>query len=187
MKFKKTIATFLFTILAISIFAHEGSNNSHEVITLPKGIDEFPNYHPLVVHFPIVLLILAASLQLVCLFKNSRTLNIVTLVLIVIGFIGAFVSAYVIHPHTIPLSLEASSVLKAHEQFAVYTVWLSGIATIIKATTFFKRKIFLEVITLLLMTATSITISIAGHHGAELVHKYDIGPKGNYLEHAHEH
>lgn len=64
------------------------------------NFDEFPNLHPMVVHFPIVLLLFAVILQLIQLFVLKRSLDWVILLVIGSGFIGAYAAGTLVHPHT---------------------------------------------------------------------------------------
>ncbi|MES2397509.1 MAG: DUF2231 domain-containing protein [Bacteroidota bacterium] len=175
------------TFLSVSdLLAHEGHKHDANV-TLPVGINDFPSYHPLAVHFPIVLLIIAAIIQIIALFSENKILHFLVAGLTVFGFIGAYVASSILHPHTVPLSPTATELLESHERFASYTIWLSGLASALKLFTLFKKKKIIEIITAFILLATAISVSMAGHHGSELVHKFGIGPKGNYLEQNHKH
>lgn len=183
------VPILIFCVLAISsLMAHEGHKHGDTTnVSLPVGTDEFSSYHPLAVHFPIVLLIIAALVQLITLFYEQRGLHFLVAGATVAGFIGAYISSTFLHPHTITLSPSAENLLKTHEQFASYTVWLSGVAGVLKMFSLFKKKKITEILVAVILLITAVTVSIAGHHGAELVHKFGIGPKGNYLEQNHNH
>lgn len=183
------ILTLIFCALAISsLMAHDGQKHDDTTnISLPAGIDEFPSYHPLVVHFPIVLLIIAALVQLLTFFFEQRHFHFFVAGTTVLGFIGAYISSSFLHPHTVTLSPSAEDLLETHEQFAAYTVWLSGVAGILKILSLFRRKKIIEISVAVILLITAASVIIAGHHGAELVHKFGIGPKGNYLEQNHNH
>ncbi|MGQ0827956.1 MAG: DUF2231 domain-containing protein [Bacteroidota bacterium] len=171
---------------ASDLLAHGGHKHDANV-TLPVGINDFPSYHPLAVHFPIVLLIVAAIIQLIAMFSEYKVLHYLVAGITVFGFIGAYVASSILHPHTVPLSPVATVLLESHERFASYTIWLSGIASALKLFTLFKKKRIIEISTALVLLITAITVCVAGHHGAGLVHKFGIGPKGNYLEQNHNH
>lgn len=152
-----------------------------------KGVDEFPTLHPLVVHFPIMLLLLAAVLQIIAFFVFQREIGWVVLGMAFFGVIGAYLSSNVFHPHTAGLDENAQRLLTEHEWYASLTFWLGLIGTLAKGvSTFFRRPWWSEAVSLVLLLAAATAVSIAGHHGAELVHKEGIGPRGDFLE-MHDH
>lgn len=151
------------------------------------SFDEFPHLHPLIVHWPIVLLILAALLQIIVVFKDYRIVHYIILILLFLGLVTAYISANILHPHTHGLSLHAEKVLEMHEQMAEWTVYLAGLSLLLKLISTFvlKGKKWMELIVLTALIAVSVTISYAGHYGAQLVHIEGVGPKGKYLETDH--
>lgn len=62
--------------------------------------DIFPNKHPLVVHFPIVLLLVAADVQLCNILFLRRELDWITTVATITGFSTAYYVTKIAHPHT---------------------------------------------------------------------------------------
>lgn len=101
---------------------------------------------------------------------------------------GGLLAATVFHADPSPdISAEAHQMFETHERFAFATLWISGIASLFKIAGLFIRKKWMEIISLLLLLACATTVSIAGHHGSELVYKQGIGPKGEKLEKEHEH
>lgn len=154
-----------------------------------KAVDAFPNYHPLAVHFPIVLLIIAAFIQLFSFFVFRKELSWVAMALLATGVIATWLSSHTFHAHPDELTGRAREIFETHEQMADLTWWFSLAALIGKIIShfFLKRKIVLEIIVSLLLTASAVTVSIAGHHGAMLVHMEGIGPKGDHLETHEEH
>ena len=92
---------------------------------------DFPNLHPLVVHFPIVLILLSAALQAVLVFKDWPPVRWITLVIMASGFAGALAASTVFHAMPMGLSPKAADVFSAHEQYAGYALWLSGITLLL--------------------------------------------------------
>jgi uncharacterized membrane protein len=173
--------------------AHENENSvahSHQQHTsgATASFSDFPSLHPLVVHFPIVLLLMAFILQAASLFVFREQLSWVVLITLALGFAGAIVASKYVHPHTTDaISEHAALVLTEHERFASLTIWLSGTALLFKIIShfFLKRKLWAEILVVLILLGASICVSIAGHHGAQLVHIEGIGAQGNFLETNH--
>lgn len=65
------------------------------------GISDFPNYHPLIVHFPLVLLLAAGILQIAIVFMDhpGKSYNYAVTAATVTGFITALLAATVLHAH----------------------------------------------------------------------------------------
>lgn len=147
-------------------------------------LDDFSNLHPLVVHFPIVLLLLALVTQVVSFFLWKKQLNWGTLLLLVGGFLGAYIASTFIHPHTTGLSDAAELVLEKHDLFADYTIWLSGLGLLLKGINMFlfKEKFWLEMIIALILAGAAFSVSKAGHYGATLAHIHGVGVQGKFIE-----
>jgi uncharacterized membrane protein len=148
---------------------------------IPDFLKEFPNLHPLFVHFPIVLLLLALLTQLVVLFypKNSQ-LKWLTFFFLLTGCIGTFIAIQTAVHISGDADDKAIEIFETHQRFGNLTFWFSLAATIIRFATlkWFKRK-WLEIIVTAVIITTSVLLTITAHHGAKLVHIYDVGPKGN--------
>ncbi|MHB8261336.1 MAG: DUF2231 domain-containing protein [Bacteroidia bacterium] len=208
---KKVITVFLLILLGLSAvptFAHEHHHEKTDSILQTvsktnedtsmqkemkehhemKVMDAFPNYHPLIVHFPIVLLLMAALFQLLSFFFYKKEFSIVTLILLSLGVISAWFSSNTFHADTEELTGRAKEIFAIHEQMASFTWWLSLVALLIKIPShfFLKRKWWMEIAVAVLLLCSAITVSISGHHGAMLVHIEGIGPKGEHLE-LHDH
>ncbi|EIJ37751.1 putative membrane protein [Galbibacter orientalis DSM 19592] len=147
------------------------------------GLDDFPNLHPMVVHFPIVLLLLAVVLQLIQLFILNRTMDWVILLMVGSGFIGAYVAGTFVHPHTEGLTEMAKSVLEQHDKYANWTLWSSALAAILKIASLFwvKLKRGFEIAVFVVMAFSAYSVSEAGHYGSQLVYIEGVGPQGNYI------
>ena len=178
----KKLAAFgflLFTCTALWAQENGGTN---------EGINYFPNYHPLVVHFPLVLLLLAAAMQIVLLFRSNRLFNYTVTALTVLGFVTGLLAATVFHAHpSHQINPTAHEIFETHEKLAFATLWLSAIASLFKIVGLFLHRKWVEVLAFIFLLGSAVTVSIAGHHGSELVYKQGIGPKGEKLEAEHEH
>ncbi|SDY83890.1 DUF2231 domain-containing protein [Hymenobacter psychrophilus] len=149
----------------------------------------FPNLHPLVVHLPIVLILLAAALQGLLVYREWPAVRWITLAVMAGGFAGAVAASTVFHALPMGLPPKAAAVFAEHEQFASYTTWLSGITLLLASIGFYfkvQRRAY-EVLVLVAAVAAAGTLSVAGHRGAQLVYVEGVGPKGNLLDKSHGH
>ena len=149
-----------------------------------EAVNAFPNYHPLIVHFPIALLLMALVFQLLSFFYFKKEFSIVTLILLALGVISTWLASNPFHAMPGELIGKAKEIFDTHEQMADFTWWLALIALLVKIAShfFLNRKWWVESTTALLLVGSAITVSIAGHHGAMLVHMEGIGPMGKYLD-----
>ena len=151
--------------------------------------EEFPSLHPLMVHFPIVLILLTVPFQAIVVWKNWDQIRWATLILMGLAFISAVAVSTIFHALVAEDAPEAIlRVFQQHEKFAQYTMWMSGFTLALKSIgDFYKiRRRSYQFVVLSAAIATAILLSIAGHHGAALVHIEGVGPKGKYLM-AHDH
>ena len=149
---------------------------------------DFPSLHPLAVHFPIVLILLAAALQAVLVWKDLKQIKWVTLVIIAGGFFSSLAASTIFHAEPSADAPKAAlEIFEEHEKYAQLTLWMSGITFLLKSIgVFFKinRRSF-EVIVLIAAIIAAVFLSIAGHHGARLTHVAGVGPMGRYLMKGH--
>lgn len=216
LKFKHSlglVVILLYAVCAFTAFGHEGHNKpapananaeqnpanaSGQPVPTPAGgatieqsdghLEEFPTLHPLIVHFPIMLLMLAAVIQIIGLAVFKREFGWLVLGMTFVGVVGAWLASNTFHPHTTGLSAAAEQILLEHEQFAEATFWLGLAGLVLKAGSMFflKMKWWAETLTTVVLVAAAVAVALAGHHGAELVHKFGVGAKGAYLE-LHDH
>src|SRR5260221_7611007 len=73
-------------------------------------LDDFPTLHPLIVHFAIVLIIVAAGLQLLNLWLMKKEISLIITTILFLGVLTAWLAANNFHPHTDDLSAHAQSV-----------------------------------------------------------------------------
>lgn len=148
------------------------------------SLDTFPNLHPLIVHFPIVLLLLGGLLQLIQIFVLKRNLDWVILLCVGTGFIGAYIAGVYAHPHAHDLSEAAKKVLEQHDIYAEWTIYASALGAVLKLGSLFllKKKRLFEIMVFLVLGFAAYSVSEAGHYGAQLVYLEGVGPQGKYLE-----
>lgn len=206
MKTKNVQSALLLAALLVSLFAYAGhahpsptpqtattQSPASSPLTETKSeampfMVNFPNYHPLIVHFPIVLLIFGAVFQVLSFVVYRIEFSMATLLLLVAGTSSAWLASNVFHVHVMNLTESAAQIFETHELMAKYTFWLAIAALVAKAVSHFylSRRWWSEAAVLILLVGASITVSIAGHRGAQLVHMEGVGPQGKYLE-THEH
>lgn len=165
------------------------TDNSNQDIQ--ASFDQFPNLHPLVVHFPIVLLLLAALLQIIQLFVMNKNMDWVIFLAVGFGFIGAYAAGELFHPHAHELGEMAKKVIGQHDKFAEWTIYSSALAAVLKLISVFfvKQKKGFEIVVAIVLLFSAYSVAEAGHYGAQLVYIEGVGPQGAHLEgdEGHEH
>lgn len=141
----------------------------------------FPNLHPLVVHFPIVLLIAATLAQLsVLFFPKNTNLKWLTLILLMGGCIMALIAIQTAAHISGDADDKAIEIFETHRLFGLLSFWFSLTSAILRFVLIkWFRKKWLEIILTTIIIATGTFVTIAGHHGAQLVYIYNVGPQGN--------
>ena len=155
--------------------ATEQTQDNFKVSDLMDDLKKFPSLHPMVVHFPIVLLLIALPIWLIGLRLGSNELKITAVIINTFGFLGAIVAAFILHPHIDGMSVQAKATLGRHEFLAYLTVFVSGLSAIIGITFVagkfnLQRIKFVEWVIVGLMALSILTVSLAGHFGATLTH-----------------
>ena len=169
---------------------------------------DFPSMHPLIVHFAIVLIIVAAAIQLLNVIILKKELAWIITAILLIGFLAAWFAANNFHPHTHGLSEHAKLVLEQHDKFAEWTINTAMVGLALQIIYLFLLKynkamkttpvegvdgfasnlsrISVIVIAIVLLSS-AYCVSRAGHYGSQLVHIEGVGPRGKFLEMEHEH
>ena len=142
---------------------------------------QFPNLHSLFVHFPIALLLFAVLTQLAVLFfPKNINLKWFTFALLLSGCIGALIAIQTAVHISGDADDEALEIFETHRLFGLLTFWFSLGATPIRFVTIkWFRKKWMEIILAIVILSTGVFVTIAGHHGAQLVYIYNVGPQGN--------
>ena len=163
--------------------ASEETNSIRSVCQQSVASDSFPHLHPLIVHFPIVLLLLAPFIGIAGLIRPRSEISWIALIVMGAGFLGALIATEIVHPHTTGLGPAAIFVLERHELFAELTLWFAGTATLASGAALITRRFrWIEILGLVFALAAAGSVSVAGHYGAKLVHIHGIGPCGAGLE-----
>lgn len=142
------------------------SDQDHDVEKPVKAeLDDFPSLHPLIVHFAIVLILIAALLQVINVWFLKKEFSWIITGMIVIGFNAAVLASTKYHPHTHGLSEHAKLVLAQHDKYAEWTLYLAGIAGSLQLLNLFafKQKRWAAGIISICMIAASYCIVHAGH------------------------
>ncbi len=202
MKKIRIVLVVLLMVLRIGMVnAHEHHQNSVKMTVTEKradslmqiqmaehqqmeAVEAFPNYHPLIVHFPIVLLLMALVFQLLSFVYFKKEFGWTTLILLTLGVITAWLASNTFHAEPGLLRGKAAVIFAAHERMATFTWWFAVAALLTKVLShfFLQRKWWIESLVALLLVGSGIFVSITGHHGAQLVYMQGIGPEGRYLE-----
>ncbi|MCH4822789.1 hypothetical protein ML462_06355 [Gramella lutea] len=137
-------------------------------------------FHPLSVHFPIVLLLFATIFKIIGLWSYKTTWDLGGRFLLIFGVIGVWISIYTgdLADGIVSRQLCDPTVLKDHENFAYITAWIFTVALIVEIISLYFELIrtrilaFLMVLTLIV---GSLLLFYVGHLGAELVYQQAAG------------
>lgn len=203
---KSLVAIVLYMGISLNTFAHEEHHSKHtndknevvEIINTASSTNvntptSFSTFHPLIVHFPIVLILIAALLQIGSLVYSRANWDYITLFLLTGGVLGAYLSSSFFHPHAEGLTAHAQLILERHELFAELALYSSGLALFLKLidmlvfniannVIYKSKKIILKIVITLILVSSAVSVSIAGHWGANLTHVEGVGPQGKFIE-----
>lgn len=178
----------------------EAAQLSHTAI--PARLEDFPTLHPIVVHFAISLIIVAALLQVFNILFFKKELAWVVLLLLLAGVAAALVASKNFHPHVKDIPEHAWQVLLQHDEWAEWTIRTGIVAIVLqvihmvtgsfrnktistpkRTLTFSHRKNRLLMILIAVVAlASAWCVLRAGHLGAQLVHIEGVGPQGRFLD-----
>lgn len=150
-------------------------------------------FHPLSVHFPIALLLVAFVFKLFALRSSREVWDLGGRILLILGTIGIWIAVFTgdLADGIVSRKLCDPTILKDHENFAYITAWLflaSGVIELLRGLgiSFLARYPFLlKLVIILLMGLGSACLVYVGHLGATLVYQQGAGvyhPTSNCLE-----
>lgn len=138
-------------------------------------------YHPVTVHWPIVLLTIGSVFYILGYFKNNYLLPSGRL-LIIMGTMGAWLAIYTgnLADGIVSRELCDPTVLKTHENFAYYTAYIfSSVILIDIAFIWYKLKEklskYLHWLLMLTMVVGLALLTYVGHLGGSLVYDQAAG------------
>lgn len=149
--------------------------------------DYAPNIHPMIVHFPIAILILAIGLNALAFFvKDEWWDEKKTTFIYVLGSIAAIIAYFTGRSaaDTVFLPTQAQSLLTDHADWALWTVLFFSIYTIIRiALHWYKllNKKSVQITVFVLGLSGILFLFQTGEYGATMVYGYGVGT-GQYLE-----
>lgn len=150
---------------------------------------DFPTLHPLIVHFAIVLILVAAAIQLANLYFMKKEISWIITAILFAGVLAAWLAGKNFHPHTHGISDHAQMVLDQHDKWADWTINSGIVALLLQIANLFvfKEKLWAAAVVGVVLIVSAYSVSRAGHYGSQIVHIEGIGPQGKYLEMEHHH
>lgn len=184
-RLNKVTVLLLTLFFAATAYAHEGDQSGGgNSGNIAASLDEFPNLHPLVVHFAIVLILVGAVLQLANVYFMKKDIAWIAFGTAAGGFVAAYLAAGPYHPHAHELSEQAKLVIGQHDKWAEWTLWLGGIGAALQGANLFflqDRRWAVGLVAAVLLAA-GYAVSQAGHFGSQLVYIEGVGPQGQHVE-----
>src|SRR5579864_1508566 len=159
------------------------------MLTLPP-IPSWEAIHPLIVHFPIALLLIAPLFIVIGVLRKpirSFPFLLVALILMTVGTVSTFVAASSGHAagELVEKTPQAKAVLEQHEELAETTeIAFSALTLIFAAILFVPRLLrrertlvistFLPLVFLMFYATGAITLANTAHQGGRLVHELGV-------------
>ena len=140
-----------------------------------------PNIHPMIVHFPIGLLVFAVILDLLqWIPRLGDKLGLTTLILYAAGTLGSIAAFWTgrLASETVQVSVQAQTVMTDHDDWALYTTIFFLVFTLIRVGLYLAgrdRGRFLRVFFTLAALAGMGMLWQTGELGKKLVYKHGVG------------
>lgn len=133
------------------------------------------HFHPMVVHFPIALLMMGLLFEVLFVFyKDYKFLSMAAAYLLVFGAVAAVASWVTGQLFTGEMEGAAGEIRETHELFAVITMITSVVAAILYAWYLLKPPggFNLRWLVFVLYCLTGIAVAVTGFYGGNLVYEY---------------
>jgi uncharacterized membrane protein len=143
--------------------------------------DWAPNIHPMVVHFPIGLLVFAIILDLMqWIPRLGDTLGRTTLILYAAGTLGSIAAFWTgrLASETVQVSVQAQTVMSDHDDWALYTTIFFIVFTLIRIGLYFAGRDRGRVLRVMFSVAALAGMGMlwqTGELGKKLVYKHGVG------------
>jgi|AntRauTorckE6833_2_1112554.scaffolds.fasta_scaffold01876_9 uncharacterized membrane protein len=155
-----------------------------------------PNIHPMIVHFPIALFILAIIMDVVGYVLPEdwwdEKKNLILYGLSGVAAVGTYFSGKEA-ADSVFIEAETQNLLTAHADWAEYTVWFMGLYALLRIGVYFWDKANTKLIRIgltLLSFVGAFLLFQTGDRGAQMVYQYGVGVKAvdldNPVQHDHE-
>ena len=148
-------------------------------------------YHPLSVHFPVALLVVAFCFKLISLKFERELWDLGGTVLLGLGLLGLWIAIYTgnLADGIVSRKICDPTILKDHQNYAWFTAWVFTGGFVLDLlrrfkSKLFKKSIFTALFVLVLAVGTG-ALAYVGHLGAALVYQQAAGvyiPSGNCAE-----
>lgn len=141
----------------------------------------FDFIHPMIVHFPIALIIVAFASELTGAVLHRDFFTKAALLLLILGTLGA-IAAYLSGDqasHTVGDSGAIRAALEMHEEAGEFTLWTVIIVALIRALFAFRRWMhgWRQWVAVILLAVCVGAVARTGYLGGELVFRYGGGVK----------
>ncbi|GET28897.1 DUF2231 domain-containing protein [Prolixibacter sp. SD074] len=139
---------------------------------------DISHIHPMLVHFPIALLLAGFFSDVLGLFVKKEFFTRAGFYLLILGTLGAI--AAVITGHMAGDGIEAGALgqaVEVHEDAGTLTLWLALITSAFRIVLvwFKKYRGALKTLALVFFLATVLSVARTGYYGGELVYKHAAG------------
>jgi uncharacterized membrane protein len=136
--------------------------------------------HPMTVHFPIALLLVAFLFELLALSsKNNPLFSKIGFYLLIAGTIGAVVAVITGNLFTEEFTGPLGDVKEKHELFSNIAMWSAIAASLFRIFMEIKKNMntSLKLIAFVLLLVSVVAVSIAGYYGGSMVYDFMLPGK----------